>query len=117
MVFFWVGPAPALGFTPPIRLKLGWKRPPVTDSMRSSTRSRSRNANMRGVAAPSSSGNEARNIKCDEMRAISVRIRRTYWARSGTSSSMSRSAATMNGISLAKPDTQSMRLISAVICG
>jgi hypothetical protein len=51
------------------------------------------------------------------MRAISVRTSRMYWARGGGSISMSRSAATMNGTSLAKPDTQSMRLTSVVICG
>ena len=56
-------------------------------------------------------------MKCEEMRAISVRIRRMNWARSGGSTPISLSAATMKGISLAYPDTQSIRLISAVIWG
>ena len=72
---------------------------------------------MSGVAAPSSSGYEERNTRWEEMRAISVRMRRMYCARGGGSIPMSRSTATMNGISLAKPDTQSMRFTSAVICG
>ncbi len=37
----------------------------------------------------------------EEIRAISVRISRMYWARSGTSISISFSAATTKGISLA----------------
>jgi hypothetical protein len=40
-------------------------------------------------------------IMWELIRAISVRIRRMYRARSGTSSSISFSAAVMNGISLA----------------
>ena len=51
------------------------------------------------------------------MRAISVRMRRMYCALGGASIPISRSTATMNGISLAKPDTQSMRFTRAVICG
>ena len=49
------------------------------------------------------------------MRNISVRISRMYCARSGASTPISRSAATMKGTSLAKPDTQSMRFTRAVI--
>ena len=57
------------------------------------------------------------NTRWEEMRAISLRMRRIHCARSGGSISISRSAATMNGTSLAKPDTQSMRLTMVVICG
>ena len=98
-----------------MRLKLGWKRPPVTPSIRSITRSRSRMAYMSGVGAPSSDGKEHRKMRWLEMRDISERITRMYCARSGASTPISRSAATMNGTSLANPETQSMRLTSAVI--
>ena len=40
-----------------------------------------------------------------------------YWARGGASTPMSCSAAWMNGTSLAKLDSQSIRLISVVIWG
>ena len=51
------------------------------------------------------------------MRDSSVRIVRMYCARGGASMPISCSAAWMNGTSLAKLDSQSMRLISVVICG
>ena len=51
------------------------------------------------------------------MRLSSVRIVRIHCARGGASMSISCSAAWMNGTSLAKLDSQSMRLISVVICG
>ena len=112
---FCLPPPPAAGFTPPMRLKFGWKRPPVTPSIRSMSRSRSRMAYIRGVGAPNSAGNEQRNTRWFEMRNSSDRITLMYWARSGASTPMSRSAATMKGTSLANPEIQSMRLTSAVI--
>ena len=51
------------------------------------------------------------------MRDISKRIVRIHWARGGASMSMSCSAARMNGTSLAKLPSQSMRFTSVVICG
>ena len=51
------------------------------------------------------------------MRDSSKRIVRMYWARGGASTSISFSAARMNGTSLAKLPSQSMRLISVVTCG
>ena len=51
------------------------------------------------------------------MRAISKRIVRIHCARGGASTSMSCSAARMNGTSLAKLPSQSMRLTSVVTCG
>ena len=51
------------------------------------------------------------------MRLSSKRIVRMYWARGGASISMSCSAARMNGTSLANDESQSMRLMSVVICG
>ena len=51
------------------------------------------------------------------MRDSSVRMVRMYCARGGASMPMSCSAASMNGTSLAKLDSQSMRLMSVVICG
>jgi hypothetical protein len=62
-IFFVLEPPPYAGFTPPMRLKFGWKRPPVTVSMRSSTRSRSRRACISGVGAPSSRGNDDMNTR------------------------------------------------------
>ena len=49
------------------------------------------------------------------MRNSSDRITRMYCARAGGSIPMRRSAATMNGTSLANPETQSMRFTRAVI--
>ena len=51
------------------------------------------------------------------MRLSSVRMVRMYCARGGASMPISCSAASMNGTSLAKLDSQSMRLMSVVICG
>ena len=51
------------------------------------------------------------------MRLISKSAVRMYCARGGASMSMSCSAARMNGTSLAKLPTQSMRLTSVVTCG
>ena len=44
-----------------MRSKFGWKRPPVTDSMRLSTCSRSRKAKNTGVTAPSCTPRSPRN--------------------------------------------------------
>ena len=51
------------------------------------------------------------------IRLSSKRIVRMYWARGGASMPISFSAARMNGTSLAKLPSQSMRLISVVTCG
>ena len=51
------------------------------------------------------------------MRDSSKRMVRIHWARGGASTSMSFSAARMNGTSLAKLPSQSMRLTSVVTCG
>ena len=51
------------------------------------------------------------------MRDSSVRIVRWYCARGGASMPMSCSAAAMNGTSFANDDSQSIRLMSVVICG
>ncbi len=51
------------------------------------------------------------------MRLSSVRIVRMYCARGGACTSIRCSAASMNGTSLAKLESQSIRLISVVICG
>jgi hypothetical protein len=50
-------------------------------------------------------------------RAISNRIVRMWRARGGASISIRRSAARMNGTSLAKLPNQSMRFTSVVTCG
>ena len=51
------------------------------------------------------------------IRDSSNRSVRIHWARGGASISISFSAARMNGTSLAKLPSQSMRLTSVVICG
>ena len=51
------------------------------------------------------------------MRESSVSTVRMYSARGGASMFMSCSAPWMNGTSFANDDSQSMRLISVVICG
>ena len=51
------------------------------------------------------------------MRDSSNRIVRIHWARGGASISISCSAARMNGTSLAKLPSQSMRFTSVVTCG
>ena len=100
-----------------MRSKFGWKRPPVTDSMRLSTCSRSRKAKNAGVTAPSCTPRSPRNNEMLAMRLSSNRIVRMYWARGGASMSISFSAARMNGTSLAKLPSQSMRLTRVVTCG
>ena len=51
------------------------------------------------------------------MRDSSVSTVRMYCARGGASMPISISAPAMNGTSFANDDSQSMRLISVVICG
>ena len=68
-----------------MRSKLGWKRPPVTDSMRLSTCSRSRKAKNTGVTAPSCTPRSPRNSEMLAMRLSSNRIVRMCWARGGAS--------------------------------
>ena len=51
------------------------------------------------------------------MRDSSVSAVRIHSARGGASMPMSCSAAAMNGTSFANDDSQSMRLMSVVICG
>ena len=51
------------------------------------------------------------------MRESSKSTVRIHWARGGASISMSFSAARMNGTSLAKLPSQSIRLMSVVTCG
>ena len=51
------------------------------------------------------------------MRLSSVRMVRMYCARGGAWMPISCSAASTNGTSLAKLESQSMRLMSVVICG
>ena len=51
------------------------------------------------------------------MRDISKNIVRIHWARGGASMPISCSAARMNGTSFAKLPSQSMRLMSVLICG
>ena len=100
-----------------MRSKFGWKRPPVTASIRLSTCSRSRNARNTGVTAPSWTPRSPRNSVMLAIRESSNRIVRIHWARGGASTSISFSAARMNGTSLAKLPSQSMRLTSVVTCG
>ena len=100
-----------------MRSKFGWKRPPVADSIRFSTRSRSRKAKNTGVMAPSWAPMSPRKSEMLAMRDISKRIVRIHWARGGASTSMSRSAARMKGTSLAKLPNQSMRFTRVVTCG
>ncbi len=100
-----------------MRSKFGWKRPPVTRSIWSSTNSRSRKAKNTGVTAPSCTPMSPRNRIRLATRLISNSSVRIHWARGGASTSMSCSAARMNGTSLAKLPSQSMRLTSVVTCG
>ncbi len=51
------------------------------------------------------------------MRLSSVRMVRMYCARGGAWMPINCSAASTNGTSLAKLESQSMRLMSVVICG
>ena len=112
-----IQPAGRSSFSPPMRSKLGWKRPPVALSIRFSTYSRSRNAMNTGVIAPSCTPRSPRNSETLAMRLSSNRMVRIHWARGGASISISFSAARMNGTSLAKLPSQSMRLTSVVTCG
>ena len=100
-----------------MRSKLGWNRPPVTASIWLSTRSRSRKAKNTGVRAPTCTPMSPRNSDTLAIRLSSNRMVRIHWARGGASMPMSCSAARMNGTSLAKLPSQSMRLISVVHCG
>ena len=70
-----------------------------------------------GVIAPSCTPRSPRNNETLAIRESSNRIVRMYWARGGASISISFSAARMNGTSLAKLPSQSMRLTSVVTCG
>ena len=69
------------------------------------------------MIAPSCTPRSPRNSPTLAMRLSSNRIVRIHWARGGASMSISFSAARMNGTSLAKLPSQSMRLISVVTCG
>jgi hypothetical protein len=100
-----------------MRSKFGWNRPPVTDSMRLSTCSRSRKAKKTGVTAPSCTPRSPRNNVMLAIRDSSNRSVRIHCARGGASTSISFSAARMNGTSLAKLPSQSMRLTRVVIWG
>ena len=104
-------------FSPPMRSKLGWKRPPVADSIRFRTCSRSRKARNTGVMAPSWVPTSPRNRMRLAWRPSSKKMVRIHWARSGASTPISCSAARMNGTSLQKLPSQSMRLTSVVIWG
>ena len=101
-----------------MRLKLGWKRPPVArlDEVE----------DVLAVAEAVERGRERADLEAHlaeeqqegrDAADSSVRIVRMYCARGGASMPMSCSAASMNGTSLAKLDSQSMRLMSVVICG
>jgi hypothetical protein len=85
--------------------------------MRFSTYSRSRNAMKTGVTAPSCTPRSPRNSEMLAMRESSKRMVRIHCARGGASMSINFSAARMNGTSLAKLPSQSMRLTNAVTCG
>ena len=98
-----------------MRSKFGWKRPPVTASIWLSTNSRSRKAKNAGVTAPSCTPMSPRNRMMLARRDISKRSVRIHVARGGASTPMSCSAARMNGTSLAKLPSQSMRFTSVVI--
>ena len=102
---------------PPMRSKLGWKRPPVADSIRLRTYSRSRKAKKTGVMAPSWTPISPMKRVMLAMRLSSKKRVRIHWARGGASTSMRSSAARMNGTSLANEDSQSIRLIRVVTCG
>ena len=110
-------PAGKSSFRPPMRSKFGWNRPPVADSIRLRTYSRSRNARKTGVIAPSCTPRSPRKSDTLAMRDSSKRIVRIHCARGGASTPISFSAAKMNGTSLAKLPSQSIRLMSVVTCG
>jgi hypothetical protein len=104
-------------FRPPMRSKFGWKRPPVAASIWLRTNSRSRKAQKAGVWAPSWRARSPTNSVRLAMRDSSKKIVRIQVARGGASISMSCSAARMNGTSLAKLPSQSIRLMRVVTCG
>ena len=79
--------------------------------------SRSRKAKKTGVIAPTCTAMSPRNNTTFAMRASSKRMVRMCCARGGASTSINFSAARMNGTSLAKLPSQSMRLMSVVTCG
>ena len=58
-----------------------------------------------------------RSISRRAIRESSVSVVRIHMARGGASIPINRSAASRNGISLAKLDSQSIRLMSVVTCG
>ncbi len=66
---------------PPMRSKLGWKRPPVAPSIRLSTYSRSRKARNTGVIAPSCTPRSPRNRLTLAILLSSNRIVRMCCAR------------------------------------
>ena len=112
-----IQPAGKSSFNPPMRSKFGWKRPPVADSMRFKTYSRSRNAMNTGVIAPNCTPRSPKNSDTFAIRDSSNKMVRIHCARGGASTPINFSAARMNGTSLAKLPNQSMRLISDVTCG
>ena len=69
------------------------------------------------MIAPTCRPISPRNNTKVAIRDSSVRIVRRYSARGGASIAISFSAASMNGTSFANDESQSMRLISVVICG
>ena len=112
-----IQPAGKSSLRPPMRSKFGWKRPPVADSMRFSTYSRSRKAKNTGVMAPNCTPKSPRNKETLAIRDSSNKMVRIHCARGGASTPINFSAAKMNGTSLAKLPSQSMRLTSVVTCG
>ena len=69
------------------------------------------------MSAPSCTPMSPKNSEMLATRESSNRIVRIHCARGGASISMSCSAANMNGTSLAKLPSQSMRFMSVVTCG
>ena len=69
------------------------------------------------VIAPTCNPISPRNNRNVAIRESSVSTVRMYWARGGASMPISISAPEMNGTSFANDDSQSIRLISVVICG
>ena len=68
-----------------MRSKFGWNRPPLADSIRLRTYSRSRKAKNTGVIAPSCTPTSPRNSDTLAMRLISIMIVRIHCARGGAS--------------------------------
>ena len=69
------------------------------------------------MTAPICTPRSPRNSDTLAMRESSNRIVRITWARGGASMPINFSPARMNGTSLAKLPSQSMRLTSVVTCG